>query len=162
MAAVDRGQAFKAGDVAPCALLEGDFVGGDDGHAQAAARPSGALEPTVISVNEAIRRLRSILKGRYPDVRFKVRVTRGLERSLDIEWAGGPLADEVVTISRDYINGGQQRDDLVNNGGTDGDLPRQGMRPEGSRYDVCRIDVCRLKADGSIDATRLLRTNENE
>jgi len=133
----------------------------EDEHAPAATHPIGALEPTGISIMEAGRRLRSVLKDRYPAVRFKVRVTRDVERSIDIEWTSGPLADEVVTIARDYISAGYRHGGLLGDGGNV-DLPEHGIGTKGSRYDVSRIEVCRLKADGSVDATRLIQTNEIE
>jgi len=122
----------------------------------------GALEPTAISVNDTVRRLRSVLKDRYPDTRFKVRVTRDVEGSIDIEWTSGPLADEVVTIARDYISADYRRGRLPGAEGTDVDQLGPEMNVEDSRYDVSRIEVCRLKADGSVDATRLIQTHEIE
>ncbi len=118
-----------------------------------------ALEPTVISVNEAVRLLRSTLKNRYPDVRFKVRVTHGMERSIDIEWTGGPLADEVVAIARDYIGAGYRRGSLRGTEGKDVDQPGRVMGAEGHRYDVSGIGRCRLKADGSVDTNRVMQAN---
>ncbi len=142
MAVMDRGQGIV-----------------QDEHAPAAPHPIGALEPTVIPIMEAGRRLRSVLKDRYPTVRFRVRVRRGVERSIDIEWTSGPLADEVVTIARDYIDGGHQRASIVNDGGADSHLPRQVVMAEGGRYDISRIEVYRLKTDGSVDTNRVVHAN---
>ncbi len=118
----------------------------------------GALEPTAISVNDTVRRLRSVLKDRYTDVRFKVRVTRDVEGSIDIEWTSGPLADEVVTVARDYISADYRHGGLLGDG-AEVDLPKHGIDTKGSHYDVSRIEVCRLKADGSVDTNRVMQAN---
>jgi len=150
---------FVAGDGEPRAVLESAIVGVGDGHAQASPHTISAQEPTIIAYKETVRLLRSTLKNRHPDVRFKVRVTHGMERSIDIEWTGGPLADEVVAIARDYIGAGYRRGSLLGNDGKDVDQPGRGMGADGIRYDVSRIDVCRLKADGSVDTNRVVHAN---
>jgi len=148
-----------AADGEPRAVLQSEIVGVSDGHAQVAPYTISAQEPTIIAYKETVRLLRSTLKNRHPDVRFKVRVTHGMEQSIDIEWTGGPLADEVVVIARDYIGAGYRRGSLVSNDGKDVDQPGRGMGVGGSRYDVSRIVVCRLKADGSVDTNRVVHAN---
>ncbi len=148
-----------AADGEPRAVLQGEIVGVSDGHTQAAPYTISAQGPTIIAYKETVRLLRSTLKNRYPDVRFKVRVTPGMERSIDIEWTGGPLTDEVVAIARDYIGAGYRRGSLLGTEGKDVDQPGRGMGAEGNRYDVSRIDVCRLKADGSVDTNRVAHAN---
>jgi hypothetical protein len=120
----------------------------------------GLMEPTVIPAKETARLLRAEVKDRYPGARVSVRLSSGgrLSHSLDVDWAAGPSIDEMIAVAWEFIGIGY-RGYEGGDGGEYIDLPGRWLGAVFARYDVHRIELTRWKADGSLDASRLLHVS---
>ena len=141
MAVYDRGHA----------VLEGEVMGVDDAPDVADSHAIGALEPTLVSIDEAARALRSELRARYPASQFSVRRFTRFGKDLRITYVDGPSRDEVQRLADAYLGYRYESDIARGDGGDGGDyipLPGRWVGNTFVRYDIERVSIDRDTSEG--------------